>query len=52
MDMHMPECDGFDATRRIPEAESATGRHTPIIALIADAMQGDRDSCLLAGMDD
>lgn len=52
MDVQMPEFDGFDATRAIREAEAVTGRHTPIIALTALAMDGDKDRCLAAGMDD
>ena len=51
MDVHMPEMDGFDATAAIRREEQATGRHTPIIALTANAMLGDRDRCLTAGMD-
>jgi hypothetical protein len=47
----MPELDGFDATRTIRADESA-GRHTPIVALTANAMDGDRERCLAAGMDD
>jgi PAS domain S-box-containing protein len=51
MDGHMPEMDGLVATRAIREWESARGRHIPIIAMTAMAMQGDKEDCLKAGMD-
>jgi len=51
MDVQMPEMDGFEATSSIREAERITGGHTPIIALTAHAMTGDRQRCLTGGMD-
>jgi signal transduction histidine kinase/DNA-binding response OmpR family regulator len=51
MDCQMPVMDGFEATRAIRDAEPA-GRHVPIVAMTANVMQGDRERCLAAGMDD
>lgn len=52
MDMMMPEMDGLEATIAIREHEKTTGQHIPIIAVTANAMTGDRDKCLAAGMDE
>ncbi|MBZ5525275.1 MAG: response regulator [Acidobacteriia bacterium] len=52
MDVQMPEMDGLAATQAIRNQEEISGRHLPIIAMTAYAMEGDRERCLEAGMDD
>lgn len=51
MDIQMPELDGFGATAAIREMERLTRRHIPIIAMTANALKGDEERCLSAGMD-
>jgi CheY-like chemotaxis protein len=51
MDVRMPVMGGFEATAAVRKMEKGTGRHIPIIALTANAMNGDRELCLAAGMD-
>jgi two-component system, sensor histidine kinase and response regulator len=51
MDVQMPEMDGLTATRTIRQLEKTRGVHTPIIALTAHVLEGDRERCRAAGMD-
>ena len=51
MDVQMPQMDGLDATRAIRDTEAARGGRIPIVAMTANAMAGDREMCLDAGMD-
>jgi CheY-like chemotaxis protein len=51
MDVQMPDMDGLEATQEIRRLECALGGHVPIYGVTAYAMTGDREVCLVAGMD-
>lgn len=52
MDIQMPIMNGIVATKKIREVEASSSSHTPIIAITANALLGDKEECLAAGMDD
>lgn len=52
MDCQMPDMDGFEATNAIRKIESTLGYHITIVAMTANAMEGDKEKCLSSGMDD
>ncbi|MBV9769874.1 MAG: response regulator [Bryobacterales bacterium] len=51
MDVQLPEMDGLEATASIRQSEKSGGKHLPILAMTANAMKGDKERCLQAGMD-
>lgn len=51
LDVQMPELDGFEVTATVRQREAREGGHLRIVAMTANAMHGDRERCLAAGMD-
>jgi CheY-like chemotaxis protein/HPt (histidine-containing phosphotransfer) domain-containing protein len=51
-DCHMPVMDGYELTGRVRSLEQESGRHIPIVAVTANALQGEAERCIAAGMDD
>jgi len=52
MDIQMPELNGYEVAKRFREMEKETGTHTPILAMTANSLAGDREKSLDSGMDD
>ena len=52
MDIQMPVMNGIIATKKIRELEASTNIHTPIVAITANALSGDKEACIAAGMND
>lgn len=52
MDLHMPKMNGYDATKAIKQLQAAGGPKVPVVALTANALEGEREKCLALGFDD